>query len=175
MMTENEAIKILKKPTEHIKIYDDNFVFPSDFAKAYETAIKALEEIQQYRALEEKLNGISVEQVVNGFISTVEKQTHEEYKRGRILTNKEADEWNELQAIGTVEELQRAKQMEAVYRQVKWERDIAISQLEEIGISLGQNMDDIKALKEKSVKVICPICGKAGIGHCNYCGQDLKV
>ena len=105
-MTENEAIKILKKPEEYIRIYDDDFVFPSDFAKAYETAIKALEEIQRYRALEEKLNGISVEQVVNGFISTVEKQTHEEYKRGRILTNKEADEWNELQAIGTVEEIQ---------------------------------------------------------------------
>ena len=42
---------------------------------------------------------------MNGFISTVEKQTHEEYKRGRILTNKEADEWNKLQTIGIVEEL----------------------------------------------------------------------
>ena len=136
-MTENEAIKILKKPEEYIRIYDGDFVFPSDFAKAYETAIKALEEVQRYRALEEKLNGISVEQVVNGFISTVEKQTHEEYKRGRILTNKEADEWDELQAIGTVEEF--------------------------------------KALKEKSIKVLCPICGKAGIGHCDYCGQDLEV
>lgn len=42
-MTEQEAVEILKKPTEHIKIYDDDFVFSSDFLKAYEIAIEALE------------------------------------------------------------------------------------------------------------------------------------
>ena len=50
-MTENEAIKILKKTTEHTKVYEDDVVFTSDFVKAYEKAIKALEEIQQYRAI----------------------------------------------------------------------------------------------------------------------------
>lgn len=33
-------------------------------------------------------------------------------------------------------------------------------------------VEEFKALKEKSVKVLCPICGKAGIGHCDYCGQS---
>ena len=85
--------------------------------------------------------------------------------------------------IGTVEELQRAKQMEAVYGQVKWERDIAISQLEEIGISLGQKMDDIKALKEKSEPMKpayqgehekCPTCGSFCIDvYCAKCGQAI--
>lgn len=42
-MTEAEAIKILKKPTEHIKAEEDECVFTSDFVKAYEVAIKALE------------------------------------------------------------------------------------------------------------------------------------
>ena len=50
-MTENEAIKILKKTTEHTKVYEDDVVFTSDFVKAYEKAIQALEEIQQYRAI----------------------------------------------------------------------------------------------------------------------------
>ena len=50
-MTENEAIKILKKTTEHTKVYEDDVVFTSDFVKAYEKAIHALEELQQYRAI----------------------------------------------------------------------------------------------------------------------------
>lgn len=35
------------------------------------------------------------------------------------------------------------------YNQIKWERDIAIGQLEEIGCTLGQKMDEIKAAIEK--------------------------
>ena len=66
-----------------------------------------LKEIQQYRELEKKLNGISVEQVVNGFIEQVEKGTAEGYERGRILTNKEADDWNKYRAIGTVEKIKK--------------------------------------------------------------------
>ena len=40
---ENEAVEILKNITEHTKVYEDDVVFTSDFAKAYEMAIKALE------------------------------------------------------------------------------------------------------------------------------------
>ena len=43
MMTEIEAIGILTNTTENIKAYDDEIVFTSNFAKAYEMAIKALE------------------------------------------------------------------------------------------------------------------------------------
>ena len=72
---------------------------------------------------------------------------------------KDASHWKELfkekleqyEAICTIEEFKRAKEMEAVYGQVKWERDIAISQLEEIGVALGQKMEEFKTLKEKSV------------------------
>ena len=48
-MTESEAIKILKNPTKYTKVEDDDVILSSDFAKAYEIAIQALEEIQQYR------------------------------------------------------------------------------------------------------------------------------
>ena len=60
------------------------------------------------------------------------------------------DEIQQYRAICTIEEFKRAKEMEAVYGQVKWERDIAISQLEEIGVALGQKMEEFKALKEKN-------------------------
>lgn len=43
MMTEIEAIGILTNTTENIKAYDDEIVFTSNFAKAYEMAIKSLE------------------------------------------------------------------------------------------------------------------------------------
>ena len=39
----------------------------------------------------------------------------------------------------------------SVYEQVKWERDIAISQLEEIGCGFGRKMDDVKAALEKQI------------------------
>lgn len=125
--------------------------------------IQALEEIQQYRALEEKLNGISVEQVVNGFISTVEKQTHEDYKRGRILTNKEADEWNELQAIGTVEEFKVLKEKN------------------ELKKPIYSNFDDNGNDEVIPYKAMCPVCGhEFNFGswneeenhHCR-CGQAI--
>lgn len=76
----------------------------------YEKAIKSLEEIQQYRAMEEKLNGISVKEVVDGFISAVEKETCEGYECGRILTNEDAEKWNAYREIGTVEEFKVLKE-----------------------------------------------------------------
>ena len=60
---------------------------------------KLLTKLGEYEDLEEKLNGVSVKQVVDGFIKTVENQTNEEYERGRILTNAEADNWNEYKQL----------------------------------------------------------------------------
>ncbi len=67
--------------------------------------INILEEVEQYRALEEKLNGISVKEVVEHFIKTVEKQTEEDYTNGRILTNKEAEEWEQLKEKATAKKV----------------------------------------------------------------------
>ena len=60
---------------------------------------KAFEKLAEYEDLEERLNGVSVKQVVDGFIKTVENQTNEEYEHGRILTNAEADKWNEYKQL----------------------------------------------------------------------------
>lgn len=59
----------------------------------------AYKKLAEYEDLEERLNGVSVKQVVDGFIKTVENQTNEEYEHGRILTNAEADEWNEYKQL----------------------------------------------------------------------------
>ena len=40
------------------------------------------------------------------------------------------------------------------YDQIKWERDIAISQLESIGKSLGEKMDDIQEMQKEMQKRI---------------------
>ena len=59
----------------------------------------AYKKLAEYEDLEERLNGVSVKQVVDGFIKTVENQTNEEYEHGRILTNAEADKWNEYKQL----------------------------------------------------------------------------
>lgn len=37
----------------------------------------------------------------------------------------------------------------SAYEQIRWERDVAIEQLSEIGKSLGEKMDDIKAQQQE--------------------------
>lgn len=108
-MTEREAIERMKYKIATAK----EAVGSGADGKAFEDmemAIQALEEVQAYRAMEKKLNGISVEQVVTGFINQVKKGTHEEYEKSRILTNAEADDWNAYRELGTVEELRELKE-----------------------------------------------------------------
>ena len=60
---------------------------------------KLAKKLAEYEDLEDKLNGVSVKQVVYAFINTVKNQTNEEYEHGRILTNAEADKWNEYKQL----------------------------------------------------------------------------
>ena len=74
---------------------DDNGHFPI----SEEGVDKVVQKLGEYEDLEDRLNGISVKQVVQGFIKTVETQTCEGYEHGRILTNAEADKWNEYKQL----------------------------------------------------------------------------
>lgn len=60
--------------------------------------MNAVDKLGNYEDLEDRLHGISIKQVVDGFIKTVENQTHEGYENGRILTNEDADRWNEYKS-----------------------------------------------------------------------------
>lgn len=54
------------------------------------------------------------------------------------------------------------------------ERDVAVSQLEEIGVRLGQIMDDIKALKEKNIaEEYVPDTNVGKINEWIPCGERL--
>ena len=55
---------------------------------------------------------------------------------------------NQTVAILTILELASKGEVfsKEVLTQIRWERDIAISQLEEIGKSLGEKMDDVKII-----------------------------
>lgn len=77
-------------------------------AEEHEQLAEWLEELKQYRKLEAKLNGITVEQIVNAFVERIEKETNEGYERGRILTNADADMWEAYKALGTPEECRKA-------------------------------------------------------------------
>jgi hypothetical protein len=82
---------------------------------------------------------------------------------------------------------------QSIVDQIRWERDTALSQLEEIGKGLGERMDDIVAmLKEQEAVVpkckermggfvagLCPTCGTAlnnvlNVKACGKCGQAVK-
>lgn len=76
-----------------------------------------------------------------------------------------------------------------------WERDVAIDQLKELGLSLGENTDHIKdrinkqtatePVDESDFCIICPNCGAIAFkkdeladwipnGYCFRCGQLIK-
>lgn len=83
----------------------------------------------------------------------------DELIRKRVLIDE--FEWlksavNESSKDEIEEVIQRIKNASAVdavskslYDQIKWERDIALEQLEELGVSLGQKIDGVCMTKEK--------------------------
>lgn len=94
-MNYSDAIQILDGATREDYLYQyEKEDRPYVIARAERTAIKAIKELLSYKEMEKKLNGISIEQVVNGFIAAIEKEDCERYERGRILTNEDADVWN---------------------------------------------------------------------------------
>ena len=47
-----------------------------------------------------------------------------------------------------IEVVKEAMSALKVLEQIKWERDVALSQLNKLGLSLGQNVDDVKGAIE---------------------------
>lgn len=84
-----------------------------------------------------------------------------------------------------------------VLEQVRWERDVAVSQLNDLGLSLGQKVDHVKDTINKQVSMdiivdpyfygenyYCPHCGSyigadhnnlKDVNYCNRCGQKLTM
>lgn len=104
-MTEKEAIKVIE-----IAIAEVEWDYPLDYAVAFETATKALEEIQQYREMDRKLRETYGD--CDGLLKTAAeglcKVSIGNPVKARLLTNEDADMWDAYRAIGTVEECREA-------------------------------------------------------------------
>lgn len=100
-MTEKEAIKVIE-----IAIAEVEWDYPLDYAVAFETAIKALEEIQQYREMDRKLREAYGDCI--GLLKTAAEVSIGNPVKARLLTNEDADMWDAYRAIGTVEECREA-------------------------------------------------------------------
>lgn len=60
-------------------------------------------------------------------------------------------EVNQYKALGSIEEVKDLVSKGIAYNQVAWERDLAISQLNDIGLSLGEKTDNVKDAVEKQI------------------------
>lgn len=57
---------------------------------------------------------------------------------------------HDIQMLKAVQTIAKNTQYLSTYNQIKWERDIAISQLNAIGVELGRDMTDIKAILDNA-------------------------
>ena len=120
-----------------------------------EEAIKALEEIQQYRKIEREIRehyqtNVDIKMIMKYFIETIFKG--EKHERFCILTNEDADKWDEYKKIGTPEECQAAM-----------EKQIDKKPIAVLGTFGGTDYE-------------CRNCGndvRYGDEYCRWCGQKL--
>ena len=105
-----------------------------------------------------------------------------EYKKNAVEILRKHDQYATAKAV------EEAFMSLACLGQYMWERDVAISQLEELGLSLGQKVDHVKEAIDKATpmklkevkgvyditKLVCPRCGDDLFGeYCSECGQKL--
>lgn len=105
-----------------------------------------------------------------------------EYKNNAVEILRKHDQYATAKAV------EEAFMALACLGQYMWERDVAISQLEELGLSLGQKVDHVKEAIDKATpmklkevkgmyditKPVCPRCGDDLFGeYCSECGQKL--
>ena len=83
-----------------------------------------------------------------------------------------------------IEALKVAATVLGAFEQIKWERDVAIEQLNELGLSLGQKVDHVKeAIEKQETKFVayqngsyvCPTCGEPTFPLAIYKGEVIKA
>lgn len=169
-MTEQEAIKALKleggiEITGRAKRC-------ADFCMGLDIAIKALEEVQRYRSMDERLSAAYGEN--NGLLETLVEYTMKwksENKAGEMpaktimLTDEDVDRWKAYREIGTVEECR-----EAVERQKAKKPTIGADFM----VRRDDNGEPI--WQHHYIDYICHECG-LGIAEeyicCPYCGTYI--
>ena len=113
-MTENEAstrLEILRAGL--LGGADVEVVSSEENIQAVDTAIDAIEDVQQYRALEKRLSDMfcsstSLNTVVDELERSLKEPDSPHPMKARILTYKESADWDTYCAIGTPEECQKS-------------------------------------------------------------------
>lgn len=118
-MTENEAIKIIKEKACNNRcipqLCKDGCMYENTKC-AFSMAIKALEEVQQYQALEKRLSdmfggSLSLKMCVDELERILTEPDSPHPMNAKILTYQEAADWEAYRAIGTPEECLRNKDL----------------------------------------------------------------
>lgn len=150
--------------------------------QACEVAVKALEDVQKYRAIEKDLKeryhaNVDIPLLMHHFIETVfEGEKHEGFC---LLTNEDAKAWEEYKAIGTPEELITAMKY---VRLAKAHRTVGkvieeCAKYEEIGTpeECRAAVEKQTAKKVKSISQVKDGDSYVGlIGKCPCCGDILE-
>ena len=120
--------------------------------------VNAIEEVQKYHDLEQKLNGVDLVMLATHWMEMAAEGEVKGYQRGRVLTNEDADQWDAYKEIGTPEECRLAVEKQKAKKPI---------------------LND---------KCTCPSCGThneiikkrrntvySDIVYCWHCGQALKI
>lgn len=91
----------------------------------------------------------------------------------------------------SIEAIELAINALEVIDQLKRELDIAISQLDDVGLSIGDRTDGVRIAVNKQIAIrpkevmglynstyyICPVCGNSGLtgNYCDECGQRINM
>ncbi len=201
-MSENEAIEYLQNRYLVVECPANP---PKEECEKHnavmDMAIKALEEVRQYRALEKRLSdmfrgSLTLGAVVDDLELALKEPDSPHPMNARILTYKESADWDAYRAIGTVEELAQATKYMRLAKQHGIIGNVIdkCAEYEAIG-----TVEECRAAMEKQKAKrpdyegdgyadgqlvydtwICPCCGKRyevdydNYDYCPNCGQKIK-
>lgn len=216
-MTENEAKIFIQNAMEQSKnvLAELMLIMPKVFAakrkslgeyysnlenckkeiQSCEVAIKALEEVQQYRALETRLadmfgGELSLEDVTDELERQLKEPDNPHPINAKILTYEEAEDWDAYRAIGTPEECKKSVSVcrAMIERNITPENMEEYMKFEDECVKCGFTFKSLLEAREKQIpykpsrkKLVWGIgkckCGVEFLdrqtGFCGNCGQKL--
>lgn len=204
-MTENEAKRLLKIEKECINRNCDRNCAKCDILQkvedlncAYDEAIKALEEVQQYRKYKDKFEETygdcdgALEVILDLILEYEIKEMKGSYII-RLLTDEDAKKWDEYKHIGTPEVCRKAVEIckAMIERNIAPENIEEYTKFEDECVKNGFPIDSLLKAREKQTakrpityegtnRADCPVCGETVRGlskqwgnWCSHCGQKL--
>ena len=139
-MTENESIKRIQDHVEIHRLKEPHAIYLTD---AFDMAITAIKEIQQYREVDVQIKKIfdgqlGLVDIVKEYIEDIRRTHNGKTPRKVIaLSEEDAQNWEDYKEIGTVEECREAVEkqklmrvnevhVDAYFRCVLWFKDVLV-------------------------------------------------